>query len=66
MLWYDNLLNASVLEKDVVRDLFQSQDPEVIQLAEDIFQNCIVSKVLSPEPPFEHNWLIPGGKFRAQ
>jgi neutral trehalase len=50
----------------MVRDLFQSKDPEVMQLAEDVFQNCIVSKVLPPEPPFEHNWLIPGGIFRAQ
>ena len=66
MLGYGNHLNAFVSEKDVVRDLFQSKDPEVMQLAEDVFQNCIVSKVLPPEPPFEHNWLIPGGRFRAQ
>ena len=49
-----------------IRSFFKWQDPAVISLTEDIFRNCILDKIMPPEAPLNHNWLVPGGKFRAQ
>ena len=47
-------------------DLFDSPDPAVIQLAEKVFQKCILGKVFPAEAPMEHNWIAPGGGYKGQ
>jgi hypothetical protein len=47
-------------------DLFDSPDPAVIQLAEEVFQKCILGKIFPAEEPLKHNWIGPGGGYRGQ
>jgi len=47
-------------------DLFDSPDPAVSQLAEEIFQKCILGKIFPAEEPLKHNWIGPGGGYRGQ
>lgn len=49
-----------------IKSFFRWENPAVIRLTEDVFQNCILSKIMPPEAPLSHNWLAPGGKFMAQ
>lgn len=45
---------------------FHSDDPGVMKLVTDAYQQCIVAKIQPPDPPLEHNWLAPGGAYYAQ
>ena len=47
-------------------DLFDSPDPAVIQLAEEVFRKCILGKMFPAEEPLKHNWISPGGGYRGQ
>ena len=49
-----------------VGDLFDSPDPAVIQLTENVFQKCILGKVFPAAAPLEHNWIGPGGGYKGQ
>jgi len=47
-------------------DLFDSPDPAVIQLVEQVFRKCILGKIFPAEEPLKHNWIGPGGGYRGQ
>lgn len=63
---FANLTRAAEQTAVDIKSFFKWKDPAVIRLTEEVFQNCILSKVFPPEAPLNHNWLAPGGKFRAQ
>ena len=46
--------------------LFETPDPAVFQLAERVFQKCILGKIFPAEEPLKHNWIGPGGGYRGQ
>lgn len=63
---FANLTRAAEQTAVDIKSFFKWKDSAVIRLTEEVFQNCILSKVFPPEAPLNHNWLAPGGKFRAQ
>lgn len=49
-----------------IRFLFESKDPAVLQLLEEVYQKCILGKIFPAEEPLKHNWIGPGGGYRGQ
>ena len=45
------------------RSLFQSDNKAALKLAEDVFQKCVLERILPPTPPLKHNWVYPGGPY---
>ena len=56
----------AVVKAADIRALFQWKDPEVIRLAETVFEKCILGKIFPPEAPLERRWIAPGGGYRGQ
>ncbi|MGB2905587.1 MAG: trehalase family glycosidase [Candidatus Aminicenantaceae bacterium] len=46
-----------------VESLFISNSKDALTLTEDVFQKCILEKILPPVPPLKHNWVYPGGPY---
>ena len=46
--------------------LFESPDPAVLKLADEIYQKCILGKIFPAQDPMLHNWIGPGGGYRGQ
>jgi len=42
------------------KSLFESNDPELIRLAEEIFRQCVLGKIKPPEGTLKHHWLQAG------
>jgi len=57
---------ASASELDVMRSLFECQDPAVLDLTEKIYKHCILGKVFPPEGTLKQQWIGPGGGYRGQ
>lgn len=49
-----------------IRFLFESKDPAVLQLLDEVYQKCILGKIFPAEEPLKHNWIGPGGGYRGQ
>ena len=43
-----------------VRSLFESKDPKLMRLAEDVFRHCVLGKIKPPEGTLKHRWLQAG------
>ena len=43
-----------------VKSLFESSDPELIGLAENVFRKCVLGKVRPPEGTLKHRWVQAG------
>lgn len=54
---------AAMPKRPDVREFFLSDSPEVLTLAQRVFDKCILDKLRSPTPPFEHTWVQPGGPY---
>jgi len=46
-----------------VKSLFTSDDPEVLTLAQRVFDKCILDKLRPPTDPLLHTWVQPGGPY---
>jgi len=46
-----------------VRDIFESDNPEVLALAQRVFDKCILDKLRAPVEPLLHTWVQPGGPY---
>lgn len=46
-----------------IRDLFASDDPEVLALAQHVFAKCVLEKLQPPVEPLRHTWVQPGGPY---
>jgi len=49
-----------------IRDYFKSDNKDVMQLAENVFDKCIFHKVMPPEGTLRHHWISPGGGYKGQ
>jgi putative isomerase len=58
--------NAAELMADDFMSLFESDDPAVMKLTEEIYRKCILGKVFPPEGTLKHAWIAPGGGYRGQ
>jgi len=58
-------LIAAEVEK-VPSGLFESSDPAVLKLADEVFQKCILGKVYPPRGLLTHRWIAPGGGYNGQ
>jgi glycogen debranching enzyme len=46
-----------------IRSLFESNNEEVLALAEAVFRKCILEKIMQPTPPLKNTWVVPGGPY---
>jgi hypothetical protein len=44
-----------------MRSLFESDNADVLALAERVFRKCALERVQPPQEPLKHNWVRPGG-----
>ena len=55
------------LERDQValmlKPLFSSSDPAVLQLVTDAYTDCVLGKIRPPDPPLAHSFVVPGGGY---
>ncbi|MBW7991083.1 MAG: hypothetical protein FVQ84_13855 [Planctomycetes bacterium] len=58
--------NAAESKTNDFMSLFESDDPAVMKLTEEIYRKCILGKVFEPEGTLKHNWIAPGGGYRGQ
>ncbi len=56
-------VNAADAQAVDVRDLFASDSPEVLALAQRVFDKCILDKLRPPVEPLRHIWVQPGGPY---
>ena len=60
-------INLFAAEADKLPNgLFESPDPAVLKLADEVYQKCILGKIFPAEGPLLHNWIGPGGGYRGQ
>ncbi len=53
-------LEAEEVSKGIRDSLFESADPELLRLANDIFRQCVIDKIRPPEGTLVHPWLQAG------
>lgn len=46
-----------------MREYFESDSPEVLALAQRVFDLCILDKLRAPVDPLQHTWVQPGGPY---
>ena len=54
-------VSASEAKTADIRALFESDDAEVLALAQRVFDKCILEKLQPPVEPLQHTWVRPGG-----
>ncbi len=54
---------AALPRRPDVREFFESDSPDVLSLAQRVFDKCILDKLQPPTPPLEHTWVRPGGPY---
>jgi len=59
---FDDLVSASEAKTPDIRDLFESDDAEVLALTQRVFDKCILEKLRPPVEPLQHTWVHPGGQ----
>ena len=58
-----DLVNAAEAKTADIRDLLESDDPEVLALAQRVFDKCVLEKLQPPVEPLQHTWVRPGGPY---
>ena len=61
----DDPASAAAAGTPNVRDLFESDNAEVLALAQRVFEKCILDKLRSPVEPLRQTWVQPGGPSRT-
>lgn len=51
---------------ELVQRFLDCSDPTVQRFAADVYRQCIVNKICSPEPPFRHRWINVGGLLNGE
>jgi putative isomerase len=60
---FDPWLNAAEFESADIRDLFESDDAEVLALTQRVFDKCILERLRAPVEPLLHTWVQAGGDY---
>jgi glycogen debranching enzyme len=50
----------------MLKPLFISKNPAILQLVTDAYADCVLGKIRSPDPPLAYSWIVPGGGYYAQ
>ena len=50
----------------LLKPLFSSNDPALMQLVTDAYADCVLGKIRPPDPPLAQSWIVPGGGYYAQ
>ena len=61
--WIAQRANAAEAKTADIRDLFESDNPEVLALAQRAFDKCVLEKLRPPVEPLQHTWVQPGGPY---
>jgi putative isomerase len=54
---------AAEAKTATVHALFESDNPEVLALAQRVFDKCVLEKLRPPTEPLRHTWVQPGGPY---
>lgn len=60
---FEQSVSASELKAAALRDLFQSENAEVLALAGRVMEKCVLEKIMPPTPPLKNTWIVPGGPY---
>lgn len=61
--WLEQWANAAEPKTADLRNLFESDDPEVLALAQRVIEKCVLEKLRPPVEPLQHTWIQPGGPY---
>jgi putative isomerase len=61
--WLEQWACAAETEAFDVREFFESDNAEVLALAQRVFDKCILDKLRAPVEPLLHTWVQPGGPY---
>jgi putative isomerase len=61
--WLEQWAFAADTKSFNVSDFFESDNPEVLALAQRVFDKCILDKLRAPVEPLLHTWVQPGGPY---
>jgi hypothetical protein len=61
--WLAQRVNAAEAKTADIRDFLESDSPEVLALAQRVFDKCILEKLRPPLEPLRHTWVQPGGPY---
>ena len=61
--WLEQWAFAAETKAFNVSDFFESDNPEVLALAQRVFDKCILDKLRAPVEPLLHTWVQPGGPY---
>ena len=61
--WIEQMVISAAVRTADLRDLFESDDLEVLALAQRVFDKCVLEKLQPPVEPLRHTWVRPGGPY---
>jgi len=59
----DDLVRLAEAKVTDLRDLFESDDPKVLALAQRVFDKCVLDRLRAPTEPLQHTWIQAGGNY---
>lgn len=61
--WLAQRANAANAETAESQALFESENPEVLALAQRVMEKCVLEELRPPAEPLRHTWVQPGGPY---
>lgn len=61
--WLAQRGNAAKARTAESQNLFESENPEVLALAQRVMEKCVLEKLRPPVEPLRHTWGQPGGPY---
>jgi putative isomerase len=61
--WLDQLVIAAEVKAADISEFLESDDAEVLTLAQRVFDKCVLEKLRPPVEPLLHTWVQPGGPY---
>lgn len=49
-----------------IAGIFESSDPAMLKLAEEVYSKCVLDKLMPPEGTLKHKWITAGGHYYGQ
>jgi len=60
---WDELAGGAETKPAAVQELFESDNAEVLELAQRVMTKCVLEKLRQPAEPLRHIWVQPGGPY---
>lgn len=61
--WMQGCVSVVEAKPFDIRDFFESDNAEVLALAQRVFDKCILEKIQPPVDPMLQSWIVPGGPY---